>query len=239
MSSRRSLLSVGAAAGMTIGSARAQGTNQDTTDSRIRIQLPPVLLPSDLAVAGAAADAFNVASQGFGSFTGLAYTVPAHTRGKLKAEIQTLALTSNDVNNLNNLIRGMVNSSQYEKVREYERTHATANISFWGFWSGGGGASYEKTREEMRGFGLSEENIKTIVSAMAEIAKKMSRVQLDFDIDNSANDYAVSGSLLLYTISGTITSGNEQIQYRLLADKGVAGSNGATAPASGQVIPLT
>ena len=132
----------------------------------------------------------------------------------------------------------MVSASQYDHVRDYEATHVSANLSFWAFWSGGGSASYDKTHEELRGFGLSEENIRTIVSAMAEVAKQMSHVEIDFDVKNAANDYAVSGSLLLYTISGTIITQNQQQQYRLLADKGIAGSGEQTAPADIQIIPL-
>jgi hypothetical protein len=184
-------------------------------------------------------DSFSVESQGYGSFSGLAYTVPAHTNGKLKATVQVLAFTSADIDNLNSLIKGMVSASQYEKVRNYESTHASANISFWGFWSGGGGASYEKTHEDLRGFGLSEDNIKTIVAAMAADAQKMSHVELDFDIMNAANDYAVSGNLLLYTIAGQISSQNQQYQYRMLANKGTAGSGDQTAPAEGKIIPLS
>lgn len=199
--------------------------------SSVIIQFPPSLSFDQ-------ADSYSVESQGYGSLSGLNYTVPAHTTGKIKAKIQTLALTSNDVKNLVDLIKGMVSASQYEKIREYERTHASANLSFWGFWSGGGGASYEKTREALRGFGLSEENIRTIVSAMAEAAKKMSHVEIDFDVHNAANDYAVSGSLMLYTIAGTISAQNQQIQYRMLSDKGVAGTGNQTAPATGEIIPL-
>ena len=207
-------------------------------DSKIMIQLPPPLILANKTPLAGATDSFSVESQGYGSFTGLAYTVPAHTRGKIQATIQTLALTSTDIKNLNDLIKGMVSASQYEKVRDYESTHASANISFWGFWSGGGGASYEKTHEELRGFGLSEDNIRTIVSAMADAARKMSHVEIDFDVENVNNDYAVSGSLMLYTIAGTISTKNQQYQYRMLADKGVAGSGNATAPASGKIIPL-
>lgn len=198
-------------------------------------QLPPKLIlltPLGLDEAGTY---FSVESQGHGSFSGLAYTIPAHVNGKIKAKIQTLALTSTDVANLNELIRGMVEASKYEKVHDYESTHASANLSFFGFLSGGGGASYEKTHEELRGFGLSEENIRTIVSTMAEVAKNMSHVEIDFDVFNAGNDYSVSGSLMLYTIAGTITTENGQYQYRMLADEGVAGSGSRTAPAKGKV----
>lgn len=181
---------------------------------------------------------FNVDAQGHGSLTGLAYTVPPRSEGVIEAKLQTLCLTSQNVTDLNNLIRGMVSASQWEKIREYESTHASANISVFSFWSGGGSASYTKTREEMRGFGLSEENIQTIIKAMSEIAKQMSEVKIKFTVYNSNNDYPVSGNLLLWTISGTINTGNEQVPYRLLADQGTAGKNNDTAPASAEIIPL-
>lgn len=185
-----------------------------------------------------ATDSFSVESEGFGSLTGLAYTVPAHSEATIKASIKSLALTSVDVENLSALMRGMLSSSQYQKIREYESTHASANISYWGFWSGGGGASYEKTREEMRGFGLSEQNIQTIVSAMTEIAKNMSHVELEITVLNSHNNYAVSGNVLVYTIAGALRTANKQTQYRLIGDEGVAGSGNKTAPAKVRIVPL-
>lgn len=185
-----------------------------------------------------ATDSFNVSAQGTGSFTGLAYTVPAHTKGHLEAEIETLALTSEDVKNLNDLIKSMVSASDWQKVTDYEATHASANLSVFSLFSSGGSASYDKTHESMSGYGLSEDDIKTVIAAMAKAATNMSKVKIDFEIDNSSNDYSVSGSLLLYTIAGTITTGNTQTQYRLLADSGSAGQNGATAPATGVIIPL-
>lgn len=241
--SRRLIVSSLASASMlgAAGRASAQKTKSPPKGPEgTTIMLPPKLIAPRVRVEAAQAfDSYSVESQGYGSFSGLAYTVPAHTNGTIKAKVQVLALTSTDIDNLNKLIQGMVSASQYQKVRDYEATHASANLSFWGFFSGGGGASYDKTHEELRGFGLSEANISTIVAAMAEVAKKMSQVELDFNVLNADNDYAVSGSLLLYTISGTISTQNQQIQYRMLANKGTAGSGDYTAPASGNIIPLS
>lgn len=199
---------------------------------------PAPFKDQEIKYAGESTNSFSVDAQGHGSLTGLAYTVPPHSEGVIEAELQTLSLTSQNIADLNNLISGMVSASKWESIKEYESTHASANISIWSFWSAGGSASYTKTREAMSGFGLSEENIKTIVSAMAEIAKKMSTVKIRFTVFNSQNDYSVSGNLLLWTISGIINTGEEQVQYRMLANKGTAGSNGSTAPAAGEIIPL-
>lgn len=197
---------------------------------------PPAKIFTFPPPAGLAGDSYTVEAQGYGTITGLAYTIPAHTNGKIKATLQTLALTSNDVTNLNNLIKGMLSASQYEKVRDYESTHASANVSYWAFWSGGGSASYEKTHESLRGFGLSEDNIKTIVNAMSEVAKKMSSVEIDFNVLNAENDYSVSGNLTLYTIAGSVATQNGQYQYRLLTDKGHYGTGDQTAPATGEIL---
>lgn len=208
--------------------------------SNVTIQFPePFRLGFTAADEPSASDSFSVDAQGNGSFTGLDYSIPAHTKGTIKAKIETLALTSEDVNNLNNLIKGMVSASEWNKVHDYEETHASADLSFWGFLSGGGSASYTKTHDVMSGMGLSEENIKTIVDKMSEIASKMSNVEIDFEIDNSANDYSVDGKLLIYTIAGVIKTSTTQTQYRLLANQGTAGVAGSSAPASGNIIPLT
>lgn len=204
--------------------------------SHVRIQFPEPFSP--LKITATTADSFNVSAQGNGSFTGLAYTVPAHTKGKISAQIQTLSMTTADIQNLNALIEGMVSASAKHEIKEYERTHASADLSWWSFWSAGGSASYEKTRESMESSGLTEAQVSEIITKMLDIASNMSKVQIEFEVDNLANDYKVSGSLLLYTIAGTISSGNDQAEYRMLANEGTAGSDGSEAPASGDIIPL-
>jgi hypothetical protein len=209
------------------------------SDDNLVILFPEPLHPQPLlARVDEAVDSFSVTAQGNGSFVGLAYTVPAHSTGNVSASIQTPCLTSANVADLNDFIRGMVSASQWEKVTDYQKTHASSNLSFFGMLSGGGGASYDKTHEEMRGFGLNEDQISEIIKQMSAMAAAMSSVTLDLTINNSMNDYSVSGSLMLYTIAGSISSGNTQSQYRMLADKGTAGSGSATAPTSADIIPL-
>ncbi len=176
--------------------------------------------------------------QGYGSITGLAYTIPAHTDADFDIDLKVLSLTSNDVDNLNKLIQGMVSASQWQKIRDYESTHASANLSCWGLTGGGGSASYEKTHEALSGFGLSEENQRTIVGAMAEIAKTMSKVDAQIHVKNAANNYAVSGNMIVFTIAGTVTSNNQQYQYRMIANEGLAGSGSQTAPTDNIIKPL-
>src|SRR3989338_3687568 len=86
---------------------------------------------------------FSVEAQGTGSFAGLSYTIPAHTKGRLKAKIQVMAITSADVEQLNSLVMSMLSASKKDEVKTHEETHASANISIWSLFGGGASASYE------------------------------------------------------------------------------------------------
>lgn len=209
------------------------------SDSGLIILFPQPLHPQPLLDrAEEAVDSFSVSAQGNGSFTGINYTIPGHTVGNLKVDISTPSMTSANVADMNAFIEGMVSASAWKKVTDYQHTHASSNLSFFGMMSGGGSASYDKTHEEMSGFGLSEAQITEIINKMAEMATTMSKVQLDLTIDNSRNGYNVSGNLMLYTVAGSIQTANGQTQYRMLADKGTAGSDDSTAPAAADIIPL-
>lgn len=192
---------------------------------------------------GEAQESYSITVSGQGQLTGLSYTIPAHTEGYIKAKLQTSALSSQDVKDLNNLALGMLEASYQEQVKEYEKTSASANLSVWTWFFGGGGASasYEKTKETMKSKGLKEDQITALMNAFLEKAKNMSVVEIDFYVNNSANDYSVSGDLYLYTISGSISTEKGTAQYRMLADQAAAGGPppaGGGAPSSGKIIPL-
>jgi hypothetical protein len=203
----------------------------------ISFNFPMLLAVPSAKAAPSATTGFSVDAQGTGSFTGLSYTVPAHTKGTLKAKIQVQAITTADVDALNKLVMGMLDASHKTAVDNYSKTHVSGNLSFFSFLTGGASASYDKTHHDMSSMGLTESQMDTVVEKMFDLASKMSHVELDFTIDNSANDYSVSGDLQLYTISGTIKTSKGDAQYRLLSDKGTAG--GGAAPAEGKVIPLS
>lgn len=44
-----------------------------------------------------------------------------------------MAITSEDVKKLNDLVLSMVNASTQKEFKEYEKTHASANLSIWSF----------------------------------------------------------------------------------------------------------
>lgn len=189
---------------------------------------------------GSATEAYSIEVSGQGQLTGLSYTVPAHAEGRIKAKLQISAMSSEDVQKLNSLAMGMLDASAQTQVKEFEKTAASANLSVWTWFFGGGGASasYEKTKESMLSKGLTEAQITTLMDAFLELAKKMSTVEINFYINNSANPYSVSGDLYLYTVSGTIKTEKGTAQYRMLADSASAGGpppSGGGAPASGVI----
>lgn len=208
--------------------------SKTSNTTQVHAHFPAVMA---MDVGGAAASGFSVDAQGTGSFTGLSYTVPAHAKGTVKAVIKVMALTSADIDKLNSLVNTMLSASTQSKVTSYEKVHASANLSFWSFLTGGNNASYDKVNTSLTTMGLTTAQITTIIDKLFDLASKMSHVEIDFTIDNSDNDYSVSGDLQLYTISGNITSSKGTAQYRMLADKGTAG--GGTASASGKVIALS
>lgn len=212
------------------------------TEVTVRLIDPakPVASPE---LTGAAEEAFSIEVSGMGQLTGLSYTVPAHTSGRIKANLQISALSSEDIKGLNDLAMGMLDASYKEEVKEHEKTTASANLSVWTWFFGGGGASasYEKTRDTMKSKGLSDAQITMLMDAFLERAKSMSSVEIDFFINNINNDYAVSGDLYLYTVSGTVKTAKGTAQYRMLSDQAAAGGPppaGGGAPSSGDVIKL-
>ena len=205
-----------------------------TTTGHISINFPAVIT---VDAPPSSETGFSVEAQGTGSFSGLAYTVPAHSKGTLKAKIKVMAFTSDDVKKLNDMVMSMLSASQREEVKTQEETYASANITIWSIFGGGASASYRKTSDAMHSKGLTDAQITKIIDEMFNIAKKMSQVELDFTIDNTANDYSVSGDLQLYTISGKISTTKGTTEYRFLADRGSAGQG--AAPAAGNIIPLS
>ena len=192
------------------------------------------------SVGGTSEASYSIEVKGMGQLVGLSYSVPAHTTGNIKATLQTSALTSQDVEDLNKLAMGLLDASYHEVIKEHEKTSASASLSLWGWFLGGNGASasYEKTRDTMKSKGLSDAQITQLMTAFMEKATNMSTVQIDFYVNNELNDYPVEGDLYLYTVSGTIQTEKGTATYRMLAEQGSAGGpppSGGGAPSSGVV----
>ncbi|KAN0039562.1 hypothetical protein ACTA71_007359 [Dictyostelium dimigraforme] len=191
---------------------------------------------------GSSDEGYNCEAQGQGAFSGLDYTIPAHTKGSIKAKLQVMAMSSDDIDHMNKMVESMLSASKKDEIKEQTKTSASANLSFWSFFTGGdsASASYEDTKNTMHSCGLTEEQVTTIINELFKLAENMNHVELNLECDNTAFDYDVSGSVYLYTISGTVKTSKGTKQYRMLADQGTAGSpdKDNSPPVKGKIIPL-
>jgi hypothetical protein len=181
----------------------------------------PLIVPSISVFRAdpAVADGVSITSYGQGLLSGVVYTVPAHGEITVNFTINMLCVTAQDVLNLNNLIKGMLDASHYHKFEETEQTNVSGGLGFFGFWSGGISASYSDVKHTLDGWGLSETNQQTIVSNMMQIAQKVSTFNYSGTIHNRDFDYDVTGSLFGIVMDATIQQAQKHNQLRFLAPK--------------------
>ena len=144
-------------------------------------------------------DGFMVNSAGMGSLTGISFSCPAFGNCKVKGCLEERALTSQNVKDLNQHIMGIVGASRYQEIHDVMQNHPSGDLALFAHFAGASGAaSAGETHDRMEGFGLPKEDIGEIVHQLAQAAAKMSEICVDFNIENTANNYGVSGHLRLY-----------------------------------------
>ena len=159
-----------------------------------------------------------VTGYGKGQVTGTVYTIPAHGEITVDFKLRLMCVTPENVQNLTDLIKSMLDASRQEYFREFERTHVSGGASFFGMFGWGGGrASYTKTKEVMESMGLSEENQRTIVGKMVELANEWSEFNYSGTIYNKNNSYSVYGSLFGIVMDADIKQDSYNNQLRFLA----------------------
>jgi len=164
-------------------------------------------------------DGVSITSYGQGQLSGVMYTVPAHGEITIDFTINMLCVTPQDVINLNNLVKGLLDASHYHRFEETEQTNVSGGLGFMGFWSGGISASYSDVKHTLDGWGLSEANQQTIVNNMMEIAQKVSTFHLTGTVHNRDFDYDVSGNIFGIVMDATIQQSDSHKQLRFLAPK--------------------
>ena len=147
--------------------------------------------------------AFNITNQGVIQITGGAYSIPAYTKAKVTA--RETAMSFAGVDTLNKLVLGMLNATQRSAVEDYQRTHASADVSIWSMFGDGGSSSSAQIHSTMQAMGLTQAQIATIAAQLSHLASQMSQVSVELDVDNSENGYPACGFLQVYTISGWVS----------------------------------
>jgi hypothetical protein len=191
--------------------------------------------PLDIAPGGGgggATDGVAITSYGQGQVTGASYTCPAHSELTVDIDFQLMCVTSADVTNLNSLIRGMLDASQYSHFDELSKTDVSGGLSFFGFFSGGISASYSDTKHTMSGFGLSEANQTTIINAMAATVQQMNHFKVSGPVYNQDYDYSVTGSIYAIVMDATIQQADGSVQSRkfIAPNTHLQSSSGETLP---------
>ena len=191
-------------------------------------------LPGPATPAATPSEATGIAvnSVGTGSFSGVNWTISAHTTGKIEVDLQIEAITTTDINNFNKLVMAMLSASAKNKVTENTSAGASGSINFFDFICGGAKADVTHTQSSMSSLGLTDAQVTTIVNKLFALADKMSDIKADLTVDNLAFDYPVAGDLEIYTVGGTVTAGKETKNYRVLSDQGKVGDAPTTVKAS-------
>jgi hypothetical protein len=181
-----------------------------------------------------------ITTYGKGQVTGAMYTVPAHGEIKVNFKLKLNCITPENVQNLSNLIKSLLDASHQHSYHELEKLEASGGASFFGFFGwGGASASYTKVKETMDSFGLSETNQRAIVAAMMKVANEFSEFNYSGTIHNKDYDYDVSGNLFGIVMDATIQQEQFQHQVRFLAPKvHLAAPDGDSLPVVGQLYDV-
>ncbi|MEK2059026.1 hypothetical protein WOB64_02710 [Vibrio parahaemolyticus] len=181
--------------------------------SPIEVPLVPFVRPMGSS-SGLAVQAF-----GQGQIAGASYSVPAHGELTLDFDIKLSCITPENVQNITDTIKALLSASEYERFKEMEKRTASGGISFFGLFGWSGRGSYEKTKERMSGFGLSEENQRTIINTMAKAASELSTYKVNGTIYNRNNDYSVSGHIYAMVMDCQIVSDEYVNQQRYIGNR--------------------
>jgi len=195
-------------------------TEEKLLVSKVRTVALPTLFslrsPRDGGGGGQAQDGVAIADYGQGQVSGVMYSVPAYSELTVDIDFYLLCMTPQDVLNLNSLIRGMLDASQYSHYDELSQMSISGGLSLFPFFSLGASASYSDTKHTMSGFGLSEDNQKTIIQAMAKTSQNTNHFGFHGPIYNRDHDFSVSGNAFGIVMDATIQQSDGSVQKRRL-----------------------
>jgi hypothetical protein len=172
----------------------------------------------------------NVQAYGLGQLTGAIFSVPPGGEIGVDFKLRLQCVTGDAIKNMENLIKSLLDASKREKYEEDSKLTASGGFGFSFFWSGGARASYEQTKRRMEEYGLSEENQRTIVNQMMQLANSLQEFNYRGTVRNTF-DFTVSGSLFGFIMDCQITTGQETNEVRVIGPKPVLrGADGAAIP---------
>lgn len=198
------------------------------------MHMPTVMM----AAPGVATDGVTVTSYGQGQLTGATYTVPAHGVITVDFELELMAVTGQDIDNLNNLIRGMLSASEQKRYDSLSKSESSGGSASFLFFGGGySHRSASQVTQEMDSFGLTTEQQTQIITQMLTLTNNKQKFSYKGKIFNRDYDYDVTGNLFGIVMDATIQQGQQSAQVRMLApDVHLQDpSTGATLPSVGKL----
>lgn len=190
------------------------------------------------AATGAATDGVAVTSFGQGQLTGATFTVPAHSQIDVNFKLKLMAVTGQDVDNLNTLIRGMLSASEQKRFDSYSKSTSSGGSGGFLFFSGGySHRSSTQVQQSMDSWGLTRQQQDKIIAQMLKLTNTWQNYDYKGTIYNKDYDYAVTGNLFGIVMDATIQQGSASAQVRMLAPKVHLQDpdSGATIPSVGKL----
>lgn len=215
-------------------------TYYSTKTAIVGMRTARVVLPNVAPLGGSTDSGIAVTTYGKGQVTGVMYTVPAHGQITVDFKLKLMCVTPEDIQNLSNLIRSLLDASKQHLYDDLEKTSISGGASFFGFCGWGGvSGSYEHTKHTMDSFGLSEKNQEAIVEAMMKVAQQVSEYNYSGTIFNKDYDYDVSGNLYGIVMDAVIAQNQYQHQLRFLAPNiHLESPDGTSLPSVGKLYDL-
>lgn len=177
---------------------------------------------------GSSEDSFSWEGGGIGAVQGATFTVPAHGSISLTYTIHATAISQDDMNKFESLVKSMMDASHYAQYK----SHAEASAS--GHWSLFGGASASAsasmTRDSMSGYGISPENQTKLIETLNTMFAQPSTYTATVTVNNTNYDYSVSGQIMVYSFTGHITTSQGTKQTRMIGGPVAQGSGGESLP---------
>lgn len=213
---------------------------ESTPTTTVGLRKSKIILPT-LTLAGENETGVAITTYGQGQVTGAMYTVPAHGEITVDFKLRLICVTPEDVKNLTQLIRSLLDASHQHTFDELSKTEVSGGGSFFGFFGwGGASASYSDTKHTMDSFGLSERNQQAIVDAMMDVVMHPSEFNYHGTIYNRDYDYDVAGNLFGIVMDAVIKQNQFQHQIRSIAPNvHLRTQDGDNLPVVGQLYSPT
>jgi len=182
-----------------------------------------------LTSSGSQTNSITVSGGGLGAVQGATFTCAGHSTTEVDMIFHTTAISQDDMNKVDALIKAEVSSSDYKRIHDHEEASASGGWSLFGGASVSASAS--ATHDAMSGYGLSEEMQQKVLEMVKELLPTPSTFKYKTTVTNNT-PFQQSGQMYVYSFTGTITSGDSSVSKQMIGGP-------VAKTASGDQLPVT